>query len=52
VAEVVYGDAEELVGEHAIGSLRRDANKYFRSNKIPLRISTKKKTVSLQLQKS
>ncbi len=43
----VYGDPEHIADDNAFGTLRREANKFFKNNGIPWKASLKKGTVSL-----
>ena len=41
LAGAVSHDHEKLIDESTLGSVRRDANKFFTKNSIPITISTR-----------
>lgn len=48
LADPVWGDRNEIVTKDAVGSLRRQANKFFKDNNIPFRVTINEPHVTLK----
>jgi hypothetical protein len=48
LAEPVWGDHEAETGDNALGSVRRQANRFFQRHAIPYQVRIKNKTVLLE----